>query len=104
MPLLVEPGARLSTGRFAVTLGLIAIPVLFLTGPLAGPLAAVIAPGLHPHARAITASALPVLGGAMVLQLWAAGGATVLAVRSRFTTIAGAYMSGALAGLIAFWR
>jgi putative peptidoglycan lipid II flippase len=102
VPLLVEPGARLNVSRFAATLGLIAVPVLILTGPLATPLAALIAPGLHPHARAITAHALPVLGGAMVLQLWAAGGATVLAIRSRFTMIAGAYMSGALAGLIAF--
>ena len=38
----------------------------------------------------------------MVLQLWAAGGATVLAIRDRFTTIAGGYMTGALAGLVAF--
>ena len=38
----------------------------------------------------------------MVLQLWAAGGATVLAIRDRFITIAGAYMSGALAGLVTF--
>jgi peptidoglycan biosynthesis protein MviN/MurJ (putative lipid II flippase) len=102
VPLLVEPGARLSPGRFAATLGLVAVPVLLLTGPLASPLAQLIAPGLGPHGRAITADALPVLGCAMVLQLWAAGGATVLAVRDRFTTIAGAYMSGALAGLIAF--
>ncbi|HEY3829548.1 MAG TPA: hypothetical protein VGL57_10170 [Solirubrobacteraceae bacterium] len=102
VPLLVEPGARLSTGRFAATLGLIAFPVLLLTGPLAGPLAHLIAPGLSPHGRAITAAALPVLGCAMVLQLWAAGGATVLAIRDRFTTIAGAYMSGAASGLVAF--
>ncbi|HUN79485.1 MAG TPA: hypothetical protein VMU32_11225 [Solirubrobacteraceae bacterium] len=102
VPLLVQPGARLGTGRFAATLGLIALPVLLLTVPLAHPLAALIAPGLKPHGRAITAAALPVLGCAMVLQLWAAGGATVLAVRDRFTTIAGAYMAGALCGLIAF--
>lgn len=102
VPLLVQPGARLSARRFAATLGLIAAPVLLLTVPLAHPLAALIAPGLKAHGRAITAAALPVLGCAMVLQLWAAGGATVLAVRDRFTTIAGAYMSGALCGLIAF--
>ncbi|HVR05196.1 MAG TPA: hypothetical protein VMS02_04085 [Solirubrobacteraceae bacterium] len=102
VPLLVQPGARLSARRFAATLGLIALPVLLLTVPLAHPLAALIAPGLSAHGRAITAAALPVLGCAMVLQLWAAGGATVLAVRDRFTTIAGAYMAGALCGLIAF--
>jgi peptidoglycan biosynthesis protein MviN/MurJ (putative lipid II flippase) len=102
VPLLVQPGARLSGRRFAATLGLVALPVLLLTVPLAHPLAALIAPGLSAHGRAITAAALPVLGCAMVLQLWAAGGATVLAVRDRFTTIAGAYMAGALGGLVAF--
>ena len=55
-----------------------------LTVPLAGPLSQLIAPGLS-VGRAITATALPVLGPAMVLQLWAAGGATVLAIRGRFT-------------------
>jgi peptidoglycan biosynthesis protein MviN/MurJ (putative lipid II flippase) len=102
VPLLVEPGARMSVRRFAAALGLIALPVVVLTIPLAGSLAQLIAPGLSAHGRAITAAALPVLGAAMVLQLWAAGGATVLAIRDRFTTIAGGYMSGALAGLIAF--
>jgi hypothetical protein len=102
VPLLVEPGARISVRRFAATLGLIALPVVVLTIPLAGQLAQLIAPGLSAHGRAITAAALPVLGAAMVLQLWAAGGATVLAIRDRFTTIAGGYMTGALAGLVAF--
>jgi peptidoglycan biosynthesis protein MviN/MurJ (putative lipid II flippase) len=102
VPLLVAPGARLTSGRFAATLGLIAVPVVVLTVPLAHQLAALIAPGLHAQGRAITAAALPVLGLAMVLQLWAAGGATLLAVRARFTTIAGAYTCGALAGLVAF--
>ncbi len=102
VPLLVEPGARMSVRRFAATLGLIALPVVVLTIPLAGQLAQLIAPGLSAHGRAITAAALPVLGAAMVLQLWAAGGATVLAIRDRFTTIAGGYMTGALAGLVAF--
>jgi peptidoglycan biosynthesis protein MviN/MurJ (putative lipid II flippase) len=102
VPLLVEPGARLSVRRFAVVLGCIAIGVLALTGPLAGPLSQLIAPGLSATGRGVTAAALPVLGGAMTLQLWAAGGATVLAIRDRFTTIAGAYMSGALSGLVAF--
>lgn len=102
VPLLVEPGARMSVRRFATTLAVVALPVVLLTVPLAGELARLIAPGLSAHGRAITAAALPVLGCAMVLQLWAAGGATVLAIRDRFTTIAGAYMCGALAGLVVF--
>jgi peptidoglycan biosynthesis protein MviN/MurJ (putative lipid II flippase) len=100
--LLVEPGARLSTRRFAAVLGAIALPVLMLTIPLAGPLADLIAPGLKAGARQVTATALPVLGAAMVLQLWAAGGATVLAIRGRFGAIAGAYTSGAGMGLVTF--
>jgi peptidoglycan biosynthesis protein MviN/MurJ (putative lipid II flippase) len=102
VPLLVEPGARLSARRFAAVLGCVAVPVLLITGPLAGPLSELIAPGLKSAGRHVTSSALPVLGCAMVLQLWAAGGATVLAIRDRFTTIAAAYSSGALAGLVAF--
>lgn len=100
--LLVEPGARLDARRFAAVLGAIALLVLVLTVPLAGPLSQLIAPGLKASGRHVTAMALPVLGVAMVLQLWAAGGATVLAIRGRFGTIAGAYMSGAAAGLATF--
>jgi hypothetical protein len=100
--LLVEPGARLSARRFAAVLGAIALPVLLLTGPLAGPLAQLIAPGLKASGRHVTEMALPVLGGAMVLQLWAAGGATVLAIRGQFGSIAGAYMAGAASGLVTF--
>jgi peptidoglycan biosynthesis protein MviN/MurJ (putative lipid II flippase) len=102
VPLLVEPGARISARRFAAVLGCVAVPVLVITCPLAGPLSQLIAPGLKSAGRHVTSSALPVLGCAMVLQLWAAGGATVLAIRDRFTTIAAAYSSGALAGLVAF--
>lgn len=102
VPLLVEPGARLSVREFAATLAFVALPVLIFTIPLAGPLAHLIAPGLHPQGRNVTAHALPILGGAMVLQLWASGGATVLAIRDRFTTVAGAYMAGAGAGLVTF--
>ena len=47
VPLLVEPGARLSAREFAATLGLIALPVVLITGPLAGPLSHLIAPGLE---------------------------------------------------------
>jgi peptidoglycan biosynthesis protein MviN/MurJ (putative lipid II flippase) len=100
--LLVEPGARLSVRRFAAVLGVIAVPVLVATVPLAGSLAQLIAPGLKAGAQHVTAMALPVLGVAMVLQLWAAGGATVLAIRGRFGTIAGAYMAGAAVGLATF--
>jgi peptidoglycan biosynthesis protein MviN/MurJ (putative lipid II flippase) len=100
--LLVQPGARLSVRRFAAVLGVVALGVLLLTGPLAGPVARLIAPGLKASGRHVTESALPVLGVAMALQLWASGGATVLAIRGRFTTIAGAYMAGSAAGLIAF--
>lgn len=102
VPLLVEPGARLSVRQFAQALLFIALPVLMLTIPLAVPLSRLIAPGLRAGGQEVTASALPVLGCAMTLQLWAAGGATVLAIRDRFATIAGAYISGAGAGLIVF--
>jgi peptidoglycan biosynthesis protein MviN/MurJ (putative lipid II flippase) len=100
--LLVEPNPRLSVRGFAAVLATIALGVLVLTIPLAGPLSQLIAPGLKTSARQVTASALPVLGVAMVLQLWAAGAATVLAIRGRFTAIAGAYMAGAGAGLAVF--
>lgn len=100
--LLVHPGARLSVREFAATLGFLALPVLLLTIPLAVPLSHAIAPGLHAQGRDVTAAALPVLGSAMVLQLWAAGAATVLAIRSAFIEIAGAYMAGAGAGLVSF--
>jgi peptidoglycan biosynthesis protein MviN/MurJ (putative lipid II flippase) len=43
-----------------------------------------------------------VLGAATVLQLWAAGAATVLAVRGRFNAIAGSYIAGAASGLVAY--
>ena len=102
VPLLVEPGARLSIRQFAAALTLIGLPVLIATGPLSGLLAHLIAPGLGAEGRHATESALPVLGGAMVLQLWAAGGATVLAIRARFNLVAGAYIAGAGAGLVVF--
>jgi hypothetical protein len=101
-PLLVGERARLSTREFAATLILIALPVAIATVPLAGPFASVLAPGLGEAGRAVTADALPLLGGAMVLQLWAAGGATVLAVRDRFRAVAAAYTGGALVGLITY--
>jgi peptidoglycan biosynthesis protein MviN/MurJ (putative lipid II flippase) len=99
--LLVEP-ARLSVRQFAAVLGVVGAVVLALTVPGAGPLARLIAPGLKAGAQQVTAAALPVLGVAMVLQLWAAGAATVLAIRGRFGTIAGGYTAGAAGGLITF--
>lgn len=102
VPLLVQPGARLSGRQFAATLGFLAAVVLIVTVALAHPLAHLIAPGLSAQGRSVTASALPVLGFAMILQLWAAGGATILAIRDRFNLIAIAYTAGAGVGLVAF--
>jgi predicted membrane protein len=101
-PLLVGSRPRLSPGELAVALAALAIPVGIATIPLAGPLAALLAPGLGQAGRGVTESALPILGVAMILQLWAAGGATLLAVRDRFDRIAGAYIAGAAAGLVVY--
>ncbi len=101
-PFLVGSRPRLTPAEFAAALVVISVPVAVVTIPLAGPLAAVIAPGLTTAQRSVTESALPILGVAMVLQLWAAGGATLLAVRDRFDRIAAAYLFGALAGLVAY--
>lgn len=102
VPLLVEPGARLAVREYAAALVVIGVPVLIATGPLSGSVSHLLAPGLSAHGRHETAVALPVLGLAMTLQLWAAGGATVLAIRDRFTTVAGGYIAGSVAGLVAF--
>jgi hypothetical protein len=102
VPLLVGHRARLGPRELAIVMLAIGLPVAVATIPLAKPLADVLAPGLAPAHRAITESALPLLGGAMVLQLWAAGAATLLAVRSRFAAIARAYTIGSIAGLVAF--
>jgi hypothetical protein len=101
-PFLVGSRPRLTPAEFGVALAVIAVPVVLFTIPLAGPVAAVLAPGLTPAERGVTESALPILGIAMVLQLWAAGGATLLAVRDRFDRIATAYLVGALAGLVSY--
>lgn len=101
-PLLVDRAEPLALREFGGTLALIAVPVALLTIPLAHPSALLLAPGLSDPARAVTAEALPILGCAMILQLWAAGGATVLAVRDRFNAIAGAYTAGALGGLLTY--
>src|SRR3954470_20504982 len=52
-PLLVGDKARLSTGEFAIALCAIAIPVTIATVPLAGPLAALLAPGLGDTGRGV---------------------------------------------------
>src|SRR5215213_3681467 len=101
-PMLVGERPRLSTREFAVALLAIAIPVGLATIPLAGPLAALLAPGVSGAGREVAEQALPILGLAMILQLWAAGGATVLAVRDRFDRIALAYIAGALSGLVVY--
>ena len=48
-PLLVEPGASLRPRELARALVIMALPVLLATGPLAGPLAALLAPGFRPR-------------------------------------------------------
>jgi hypothetical protein len=101
-PLLVGERPRLAPAELALALGAIALPVGILTIPLAGPLASLLAPGLGETGRGVTQDALPVLGIAMILQLWAAGGATLLAVRDRFDRIAFAYIAGAVTGLIVY--
>jgi peptidoglycan biosynthesis protein MviN/MurJ (putative lipid II flippase) len=102
VPLLVGREPAVSPREFAGALAIIAAPVLLATIAFAGPLAEVLAPGLAAADRSVTVEALPVLGAAMALQLWASGGATVLAVRSRFSAIAASYVAGAVAGLITF--
>lgn len=101
-PLLVGARPLIAPTQFAASLGLIALPALVATIPLAGPLAGLLAPGLGASARHITETALPILGAAMVLQLWAAGTATLLVVRDRFRGVAAAYASGAVAGLSSY--
>jgi hypothetical protein len=101
-PLLVHPTRALPLREFGATLGFIALIVAVLTIPLAHPLSIALAPGLSDAGRGVTEEALPILGGAMILQLWAAGGATVLAVRDRFDAVAGAYIAGAGAGLLTY--
>lgn len=101
-PMLVGERARVGTREFAIALVAIAIPVALATIPLAGPLAGLLAPGVGGAGRSVAEQALPILGLAMILQLWAAGGATVLAVRDRFDRIALAYIAGAVTGLVVY--
>jgi peptidoglycan biosynthesis protein MviN/MurJ (putative lipid II flippase) len=100
--LLIGDRPRLVTAEYGVCLGLIAIPILILTIPFAGQFAQLLAPGLSSADRSVTVDALPLLGLAAALQLWSAGGATLLAVRDRFNAIAGAYIAGAVVGLVVY--
>lgn len=101
-PLLVGSRPRLSPRELGAALAVVSLPLLVATIPLAGPLAGLLAPGLGAAGRGVTESALPILGLAMVLQLWAAGAATLLAVRDRFDRVAFAYIAGAVAGLVVY--
>jgi peptidoglycan biosynthesis protein MviN/MurJ (putative lipid II flippase) len=101
-PLLIGDRPMIGWVQFVRALGLLAVPLILVTGPGSGLAAHLLAPGLHPAARHITADALPVLGAAMALQLWAAGGATLLAIADRFAAIATAYGLGAIAGLAGY--
>jgi hypothetical protein len=102
VPLLVGDRMRMTERDLAAALFAIAVPVALATIVLAGPFAQLLAPGLNAEGQGVTEEALPVLGGAMILQLWAAGGATVLAIRDRFDRVAGAYIVGAAAGLAVY--
>jgi hypothetical protein len=101
-PMLVGERPRLTHSEFALALVALAVPVGLATIPLAGPLAGLLAPGVGTAGREVAESALPILGLAMILQLWAAGGATVLAVCDRFDRIAFAYIAGAVSGLVVY--
>src|SRR4249919_1692639 len=91
-PLLVAARPRRTPGECALALLALSVPVGLATIPLAGPLAGLLAPGVGNAGREVAESALPILGLAMILQLWAAGGATLLAVRDRFDRIAFSYI------------
>jgi hypothetical protein len=101
-PLLVGERPRLAPIELGAALAAISVPVAIATIPLAGPLASLLAPGLGETGQGVTEAAFPILGIAMILQLWAAGGATVLAVRDRFDRIAAAYVAGAICGLVVY--
>ncbi|MBJ7472321.1 MAG: hypothetical protein JHD16_13525 [Solirubrobacteraceae bacterium] len=101
VPLLVGDKA-IGMLRFFGGLAVIALPIIVACGPLAGPLADLLAPSATGSAHDLAVSALRVLGVAIVLQLFAAGAATLLGMRDRFEPVAAAYAFGALAGLVVF--
>lgn len=103
VPLLVGGGQVMRGRVYAATLALVAVPVVVACGPLAETTAGVLAPGINEQARQLTVDGLYVLGGAMVLQLGAAGAATLLGVWHRFDIVAGAYIAGAAAGVTSYF-
>ena len=103
VPLLVGPDRALRGREYAATLALIAVPVAIVCFALAVPVAGLLAPGVSPEARETTESALRILGPAMILQLAAAGEATLLGIWDRFDIVAGGYVAGAAAGVVSFF-
>ncbi|MFT4036510.1 MAG: hypothetical protein QM679_13130, partial [Patulibacter sp.] len=101
VPLLVGDRA-IGMLRFFGAMAVIAIPIVLACGPLAGLVARVLAPSATGDAHHLATDALRILGAAMVLQLGAAGAATLLGMRDRFEPVAGAYSGGAFAGLLTF--
>ena len=101
VPLLVGDRA-IGMLRFFGGLAVIAVPVILACGPLAGPVADLLAPSATGSAHDLAVSALRILCVAIVLQLGAAGAATLLGMRDRFEPVAAAYAFGALTGLIVF--
>ena len=103
VPLLVGPDRALRGREYAATLALIALPVVVVCFALAEPVAGLLAPGVSPTARETTESALRILGPAMILQLAAAGQATLLGIWDRFDIVAQGYVAGAAAGVVSYF-
>jgi glycosyltransferase involved in cell wall biosynthesis/peptidoglycan biosynthesis protein MviN/MurJ (putative lipid II flippase) len=103
VPLLVGPDRALRGREYAATLALIAVPVAVVCFALAEPVAGLLAPGVSPAARETTESALRILGPAMILQLAAAGQATLLGIWDRFDIVAQGYVAGAAAGVVSYF-
>jgi len=103
VPLLVGRERSMGPRDFGATLLVIAVPVAMACGPLAGPLSSLLAPGVSEADQGLTQNALHILGGAMILQLGAAGAATVLGVWDRFGSVAIGYIAGAGAGLVTYF-
>ncbi|HVD57780.1 MAG TPA: lipid II flippase MurJ, partial [Thermoleophilaceae bacterium] len=103
VPLLVGPDRTLRGREYAATLALIAVPVAVVCFALAEPVAGLLAPGVSPAARETTESALRILGPAMILQLAAAGQATLLGIWDRFDIVAQGYVAGAAAGVVSYF-
>jgi len=103
VPLLVGPDRALRGREYAATLALIALPVALACFVLAEPVAGLLAPGVSPAARETTESALRILGPAMILQLAAAGQATLLGIWDRFDIVARGYIAGAAAGVVTYF-